>query len=206
MGRSTMKAWLLVGLLLATAGYVIAEEITLTTYYPSPRGVYQELRSTSSSYFATGGGSVGIGTDALNAAARFQVKGNTVVQDGQFQLGGLPADPPALGSGAMYFNTTDNEAKIFQSGAWQRFGGGGGVKVGSGAAVSGGTINPLPGFTRASCAVIVAPNGCPYLIGGHNIPAAGWSSTCNWSLTPQAGGGGWTYSGSQGGAYLMICQ
>ncbi|MBI4596787.1 MAG: hypothetical protein HY737_00105 [Candidatus Omnitrophica bacterium] len=67
MGRSTMKAWLLVGLLLATAGYVIAEEITLTTYYPSPRGVYQELRSTSSSYFATGGGNVGIGTDAPQA-------------------------------------------------------------------------------------------------------------------------------------------
>ncbi|MBI4597495.1 MAG: hypothetical protein HY737_03740, partial [Candidatus Omnitrophica bacterium] len=55
--KQTLPGWLLIGLLLATTAYVVAEEITLTTYYPSPRGVYQELRSTSSSYFATQGGS-----------------------------------------------------------------------------------------------------------------------------------------------------
>lgn len=32
-------------LLLGTMAYAIAEEITLTTYYPSPRGVYDQLRT-----------------------------------------------------------------------------------------------------------------------------------------------------------------
>lgn len=30
-------------LLLATAVYALAEDLTLTTYHPSPRGIYQEL-------------------------------------------------------------------------------------------------------------------------------------------------------------------
>ena len=40
--------WCILALLIATSAYCIAEEITLTTYYPSPRGVYQELRATTS--------------------------------------------------------------------------------------------------------------------------------------------------------------
>jgi len=43
--RTTLKHWLVVGLLLGTAVYALAEDITLTTYYPSPRGVYQELKT-----------------------------------------------------------------------------------------------------------------------------------------------------------------
>mgnify|MGYP001581704368 CR=1 FL=1 len=42
--RIAWKPWLMVGLLLATAAYCVAEEFTLTTYYPSPRGVYADLR------------------------------------------------------------------------------------------------------------------------------------------------------------------
>ncbi len=42
--RTTLQGWLVVGLLLGTMAYAIAEEFTLTTYYPSPRGVYNELR------------------------------------------------------------------------------------------------------------------------------------------------------------------
>ena len=34
-----------IGLILAASAVVAAEEITLTTYYPSPRGVYNELRA-----------------------------------------------------------------------------------------------------------------------------------------------------------------
>lgn len=40
-----LKGWLVPILLLGTLGYAIAEEITLMTYYPSPRGVYNELRT-----------------------------------------------------------------------------------------------------------------------------------------------------------------
>lgn len=42
---STIKGWLVLVLLFGTMVYAIAEEITLTTYYPSPRGVYDELRT-----------------------------------------------------------------------------------------------------------------------------------------------------------------
>ncbi|MBI3011309.1 MAG: hypothetical protein HYY90_06170 [Candidatus Omnitrophica bacterium] len=41
---SHYRGWLLVALLLATAAYAVAEEISLVTYYPSPRGVYQVLK------------------------------------------------------------------------------------------------------------------------------------------------------------------
>jgi len=39
------NGWLVLVLLLGTMVYALAEEITLTTYYPSPRGVYNELRT-----------------------------------------------------------------------------------------------------------------------------------------------------------------
>jgi len=42
---ATLKGWLVLLLLGGTMVYAIAEEITLTTYYPSPRGVYNELHS-----------------------------------------------------------------------------------------------------------------------------------------------------------------
>jgi len=57
-----LKNGLVIALLLGTAFYALAEDITLTTYYPSPRGVYQELTTTSNTYLATQGGNVGIGT------------------------------------------------------------------------------------------------------------------------------------------------
>jgi len=41
-----LQGWMVVTLLLGTIVYAIAEEITLVTYYPSPRGVYEELRVT----------------------------------------------------------------------------------------------------------------------------------------------------------------
>lgn len=34
----SLRNWLVLGLLLGTAVYAIAEDITLTTYYPLPRG------------------------------------------------------------------------------------------------------------------------------------------------------------------------
>ena len=37
-------AWLALSMALGLTATALAEEITLTTYYPSPRGVYKELR------------------------------------------------------------------------------------------------------------------------------------------------------------------
>ena len=40
-----VHVWLTLVVLLGTAVYAIAEDLTLVTYYPSPRGVYNELRT-----------------------------------------------------------------------------------------------------------------------------------------------------------------
>jgi hypothetical protein len=56
-----------------------AEEITLTTYYPSPRGMYEELRTTNNTNLATVAGAVLIGPDAdgvADASSRLEVAGN----------------------------------------------------------------------------------------------------------------------------------
>ena len=62
------------GLLLAMPLLAAADDITLTTYYPSPRGIYKELRVTHNIYLATIAGNVGIGT--LVPGARFVVTGD----------------------------------------------------------------------------------------------------------------------------------
>jgi len=51
--------------LLAIFGFgatLMAEDITLTTYYPAPYGAYDELTTTGNTYLATTSGNVGIGT------------------------------------------------------------------------------------------------------------------------------------------------
>lgn len=51
--------------LFAGISQVWAEEITLTTFYPSPKGVYEQLETTGETSLATDGESfVGIGTDS----------------------------------------------------------------------------------------------------------------------------------------------
>ena len=66
--RRPTAAGVIVSLLFVSALTVRAEDITLTTYYPSPRGVYEELRTT---------GDVGVGNINTAPAARLHV-----VQDG----------------------------------------------------------------------------------------------------------------------------
>ena len=69
--------WLLIGLLLlATAGYALAETMTLTTYYPSPRGVYNELKTMGQTILAQNGGNVGIGT--ATPSQKLDVAGNVI--------------------------------------------------------------------------------------------------------------------------------
>jgi len=86
------KGWLVVGLLLGTMVYAIAEELTLTTYYPSPRGVYSELRTTDNTYLAIEGGNVGIGT--TTPGAKLEVAGQVKI------TGGAPGTNKALTSDA----------------------------------------------------------------------------------------------------------
>ncbi len=43
---TSLRSWLVPLILLGVIGYALAEDLTLTTYYPSPRGVYKEVRVT----------------------------------------------------------------------------------------------------------------------------------------------------------------
>jgi hypothetical protein len=47
------------------AGPVWAEDITLTTYYPAPRAVYRELRTTNNTYLAQAAGAALVGSRVL---------------------------------------------------------------------------------------------------------------------------------------------
>ncbi|HBL18513.1 MAG TPA: hypothetical protein DD417_17585 [Elusimicrobia bacterium] len=55
IGRSQVWCAVVLGLLCIHPTDLATENLTLTTYYPSPYGVYKTLRSTEDSYFATGG-------------------------------------------------------------------------------------------------------------------------------------------------------
>ena len=72
-----IKHWLIPAVLLGTMAYAVAEDFTLTTYYPSPRGVYKELRSTDATYLATDSASVtaNVGIGTTNPQAKLQVGG-----------------------------------------------------------------------------------------------------------------------------------
>ena len=67
-------------LLFAAVAYVIAEDITLTTYYPSPRGVYQTLRSTGQTTLAELGGNVGIGTTTPDHFLHIRGAGSEILE------------------------------------------------------------------------------------------------------------------------------
>lgn len=60
--------------------YSIAEDITLTTYYPAPYGAYKELTTTGDTYLATTSGNVGIGlvtTDTIQN--KLDVEGSVAI-------------------------------------------------------------------------------------------------------------------------------
>src|SRR3989338_5541861 len=57
--RGSIERWLTVALLLATAT-ASADDVTVTTYYPSPRGVYHELRTMDNTYLAVQNSNAGI--------------------------------------------------------------------------------------------------------------------------------------------------
>lgn len=60
------QGWIACLVVCGVAVYAVAEDLTLTTYYPSPRGVYRELRTS---------GDVAIGTTSA-PTARLQVIGD----------------------------------------------------------------------------------------------------------------------------------
>ncbi len=83
MSGRNVPGWFVVVLLLGVVAYALAEDLTLTTYYPSPRGVYQELRAS---------GNVAIGTTAA-PQARLQVVRTTDATSLALLVEDAPNDP-----------------------------------------------------------------------------------------------------------------
>ncbi|MFH0912874.1 MAG: hypothetical protein V1884_01120 [Candidatus Omnitrophota bacterium] len=61
-------------LVLSFPAFADEETFTITTYYPSPYGSYNELTTASNTYLATGSGNVGIGTSS--PFAKLEVTGD----------------------------------------------------------------------------------------------------------------------------------
>jgi len=89
----SVRIWLLL-FVVSLASVVQAEDVTVTTYYPSPRGNYQTLNSTGNTNLATGGGgvSVNVGTATNNA--------NLVINGTLQMTGGTPGVGEVLTSDA----------------------------------------------------------------------------------------------------------
>lgn len=89
------KRYLLIPVL---AGMIVtsawAEELTITSYYPAPYGVYKELTTTADTYLAVDSGYVGIGT--RTPSSKLDVNGNLHVS-GNLNIGGSESRHQATG-------------------------------------------------------------------------------------------------------------
>src|SRR3989338_3809424 len=82
MKRMQQLKWWLMVVVAGVASVVQAEDVTVTTYYPSPRGTYQTLSTTSNTTLATDPlSSVGIGGVAA-LGAKLDVLGKLSLRDG----------------------------------------------------------------------------------------------------------------------------
>jgi len=96
-------------LALFSSGFAEEESFTITTYYPSPYGSYNELSTTSNTYLATGGsGKVIVGTrttpnpdyklDVAGTAnvEKLCIKGKCISDWSELEGGGTQPTPPKV--------------------------------------------------------------------------------------------------------------
>jgi len=106
-----MEAGVIAGLILGFAVATLAEVVTVTTYYPSPRGVYENLRTTGQTTLAEQGGNVGVGTASPTSLLHLSKAGPadlTLANSANAVTGRIFVD-----SGTMRLGTTTNHNLSF---------------------------------------------------------------------------------------------
>lgn len=102
-------------LLLAVLGFgatLMAEDITLTTYYPAPYGAYEELTTTGNTYLATTSGTaVGVGTTTPTVNMTLDVSGR--VNATAYSVGAVPG---AANTTITYVKTVNFAAQTYTTG------------------------------------------------------------------------------------------
>lgn len=131
-GRRRLRTGLAALALAACALEISSETINMTTYYPSPLGIYRKIVTTTETILNKNGGNtllvpasnpsgkVGVGT--ADPQAKLDVAGT-------LRVGNFPADPPGGVDGAIYYNSSSGKFRGFQAGAWKDLAGGGPVVV-----------------------------------------------------------------------------
>ncbi|MBI5597653.1 MAG: hypothetical protein HY928_16310 [Elusimicrobia bacterium] len=120
-GRREVVALAALALVALKPGALSTEQLTMTTYYPSPYGVYDQMRATNNTFLAYTGGSVGVGTTAPPGGVKFNVAGagNTSQFDGRVGVGGTYTD--TYGTGISVTNRNVH-VQGNESGSWLRVG------------------------------------------------------------------------------------
>jgi len=122
MGRRQLVALMTLGLLALTPGDLVTEQLTLTTYYPSPYGVYEELRSTQNTYLSYSGGNTCIGSNScstkLTVTGAARVTGNATISGSETVSGNSTVAGYTRGTG----NWQDGSGRAIRDagGGWIR--------------------------------------------------------------------------------------
>ena len=120
-GRRLLLGLAVLAVVALKPGALSTEQLTMTTYYPSPYGVYDQMRATNNAYLAYTGGSVGIGTTAPPGGVKFNVAGggNTSQFDGRVGVGGAYVDTYGTGISVANRNVHVQGNEV---GSWLRVG------------------------------------------------------------------------------------
>jgi hypothetical protein len=84
VGPRGLRGLLAAAMLLAVAPDLASENVTLTTYYPAPSGVYTQMITTGNTFLARDSGNVGVGMAA--PVYKLDVAGNVRVQSAACSL------------------------------------------------------------------------------------------------------------------------
>lgn len=102
------------------------EQLTMTTYYPSPYGVYDQMRSQNDTFLAYAGGRVGVGTLTPSANGKLQVVGNALIDNLSVGHTGTPSARIDLRNGDLAWASGRSRLTGDQGGSIELGGAGGG--------------------------------------------------------------------------------